>query len=162
MVITMNEIAKRLGISVATVSRALSGKDDSVAEETRRAIFEAVEKYGYKKRKSVGKSIAFVIDEDSFKLSSLFYSRIIAGIEEEITALKYYFQFNSISKDKFDLSKINLNLKDLAGLIMVGVYHDDFVLKLKKLGIPIVLLDYYIPTEDFPTILIDNTSKHFS
>ncbi|MBW8003684.1 MAG: LacI family transcriptional regulator [Planctomycetes bacterium] len=44
----MNEIAKRLNISIATVSRALSGKADTVSEETRKAIFEAVEKYGYR------------------------------------------------------------------------------------------------------------------
>ncbi len=39
---------------------------------------------------------------------------------------------------------------------MVGVYHDDFVLKLINIEIPMVLLDYYIPTEDIPTVLIDN------
>jgi LacI family transcriptional regulator len=40
---------------------------------------------------------------------------------------------------------------------MVGVYHDDFVLKLRRLEVPMVLLDYYIPTEDIPAVLIDNT-----
>ena len=49
MAITMNEIAKKLNISIATVSRALSGKADTVSEETRMAIFDAVERYGYKK-----------------------------------------------------------------------------------------------------------------
>ncbi|MEW5815693.1 MAG: LacI family DNA-binding transcriptional regulator [Spirochaetota bacterium] len=157
MAVTMNEIAKKLNISIATVSRALSGKADTVEEETRKAIFEAVERYGYKKRKSIGKSIAFVIDEDTFNLSSNFYASIISGIEEALIHHKYYFQFHSINKKKFDLTRINLNFNDLAGLIMVGVYHDDFVLKLKHIGIPIVLLDYYIPTEDIPAILIDNT-----
>jgi DNA-binding LacI/PurR family transcriptional regulator len=156
MAVTMNEIARKLNVSIATVSRALSGKADTVSEETREAIFAAVEKFGYKKRKSIGKSVAFVIDKASFNLSSQFYASIISGIEEELIRKKYYFHFNSIEREKFDLAKINLNFNDLAGVITVGVYHDDFVLKLKHTEIPLVLLDYYIPTEDIPAVLIDN------
>jgi len=157
MGVTMNEIAQKLNLSIATVSRALSGKvANTVSEETRKAIFEAVEKYGYRKRKTIGKSVAFVIDKDSFNLSSQFYALIISGIEEELIKSKYFFHFNSIEHEKFDLTKINLNFNDLAGIIMVGVYHDDFVLKLKHIDIPLVLLDYYIPTEDIPAVLIDN------
>ena len=155
---TMSEIAKQLHLSVATVSRALSGKAESVSEETRKAIFEFVEKNGYQKRKSIGTNVAFVIDKDSFDLSSQFYARIISGIEEELVRHKYYFHFNSIDKDNFDLAKINLDFSSLAGVIMVGVRHDDFVLKLRGLEVPMILIDYYIPTEDIPAVLIDNTA----
>jgi LacI family transcriptional regulator len=154
---TMNEIAKQLNISVATVSRALSGKTESVSEETRKAIFDLVEKYGYRKRKSIGTHVAFVIDKDSFDLSSQFYAKIISGIEEELVRHKYYFQFNSLEKENFDLAKINLDFSSLAGVIMVGVRHDDFVLKLRHLEVPMILIDYYIPTEDIPSVLIDNS-----
>jgi LacI family transcriptional regulator len=153
---TMNEIAKQLHISVATVSRALSGKAEAVSEETRKAIFDLVEKNGYRKRKSIGTNVAFVIDKDSFDLSSQFYARIISGIEEELVRHKYYFHFNSMDKDNFDLAKINLDFSSLAGVIMVGVRHDDFVLKLRRLEVPMILIDYYIPTEDIPAVLIDN------
>jgi LacI family transcriptional regulator len=157
MAVTMNEIAKQLKVSIATVSRALSGNPDAVSEETRKAIFDFVEKHGYLKRKSVGTTIAFVIDKYSFDLSSQFYARIISGIEEELIQHKYYFQFNSVNKESFDLARINLDFSSLAGVIMVGVYHDDFVLKLRHLQVPMVLIDYYIPTEDIPSVLIDNT-----
>jgi DNA-binding LacI/PurR family transcriptional regulator len=153
----MGEIARKLNISVATVSRALSGKADAVSEETRKAIFEVVERYGYRKRKSVGTTVAFVIDKDSFDLSSQFYARIISGIEEELIRHRYFFQFNSVERGSFDLERINLDFASLAGVIMVGVYHDDFVLKLRRLQVPMVLVDYYIPTEDIPAVLVDNT-----
>jgi LacI family transcriptional regulator len=154
---TMNEIAKQLNISVATVSRALSGKAEAVSDETRKAIFDLVERNGYRKRKSIGTHVAFVIDKDSFDLSSQFYARIISGIEEELVRHKYFFQFNSLEKDNFDLAKINLDFSSLAGVIMVGVRHDDFVLKLRHLDVPMILIDYYIPTEDIPSVLIDNS-----
>jgi LacI family transcriptional regulator len=157
MAVTMNEVAKQLNISVATVSRALSGRADAVSDDTRRAVFEFVEKHGYLKRKSVGTNVAFVIDKSSFEMSSQFYARIISGIEEELLRHKYYFQFKSVDRDSFDLARINLDFSSLAGVIMVGVYHDDFVLKLRKLEVPMILIDYYIPTEDIPAVLIDNT-----
>jgi len=156
MAVTMSEIARQLNISIATVSRALSGKSDSVSEETRKAIFALVEKSGYLKRKSVGTTVAFLIDKRSFDLSSQFYARIISGIEEELVRCRYYFHFNSVDKESFDLSKIRLDFSGLAGVILVGVYHDDFVLKLRRCDIPMILVDYYIPTEDIPAVLIDN------
>src|SRR4030042_5879322 len=112
---TMNEIAKELHISIATVSRALSGKTEAVSEETRKAIFDLVEKNGYRKRKSIGTHVAFVIDKESFDLSSQFYARIISGIEEELVRYKDYLQFNSMDKDNFELAKINLDFRRLAG-----------------------------------------------
>jgi LacI family transcriptional regulator len=157
MAITMNEIAKRLNVSVANVSRALSGKPNTVSEETRRAVFEVMQESGYKKRKSVGTSVAFLIDKSLFDLNSQFYARVISGIEEELNKHRYFLHFNSVDRESFSLERINLDFSDLAGVIMVGVYHDDFVLKLRRLAVPMVLVDYYIPTEDMPAILIDNT-----
>jgi LacI family transcriptional regulator len=156
MAITMAEIARKLNISIATVSRALSGKQDSVSPSTRQAILELAQQHGYRRRKTVGRSVAFVIDKESFKLSSQFYERVISGVESALVANHYYFQFNSVERRNFDLKHINLNFDDLAGVILVGVYHDDFVMKLRDMQIPMVLVDYYIPTEDIDTVLIDN------
>lgn len=157
MAITMNEIAAKLNLSIATVSRALSGKNEGVSEETRSAILAAAEEFGYQKRRVVGKSVAFVIDKDLFNSSSQFYAGIISGVEEELIKNRYYFQFNSVDAEGFDLAKINLNFSDLAGVIMVGIYHEDFVLKLKNMDVPMVLVDENIPSESFQTVLIDNT-----
>jgi LacI family transcriptional regulator len=44
--ITIKDIAKAVGVSTATVSRALSGKDH-VSTETKRKILEVSEKLGY-------------------------------------------------------------------------------------------------------------------
>ncbi len=128
-----------------------------MSEGTRKAVLEAAESSGYRKRKSVSTNVAFVIDKALFALCSQFYARVISGIEEELVNNKYRFQFNSFDRDSFVLEKINLDFGDLAGVIMVGVSHDDFVLKLRQLAVPMVLLDYYIPTEDMPAVLIDNT-----
>jgi DNA-binding LacI/PurR family transcriptional regulator len=40
-------------------------------------------------------------------------------------------------------------------MIVTSWYHDDFIKEVKKIGIPIVLVDYYLPTEDISSILSD-------
>ncbi|MBE8207791.1 LacI family DNA-binding transcriptional regulator, partial [Leptospira borgpetersenii serovar Ballum] len=44
---TMQEVAKKAGVSKATVSRVLSGKG-YVSEETRKQVFEAIDATGYR------------------------------------------------------------------------------------------------------------------
>ena len=81
MAITMDEIARKLNVSVATVSRALSGRPATVSPEVRREIQEAAKRYGYKKRKTLGKSVAFIIDRQLFTVSSQFYNGVVEGVE---------------------------------------------------------------------------------
>ena len=47
------KIAKLAGVSGATVSKVLNGKDQAISEATRKRIFEIVEREGYIDRKSV-------------------------------------------------------------------------------------------------------------
>jgi DNA-binding LacI/PurR family transcriptional regulator len=167
MSVRLKDIAESLNVSVSTVSKALTG-DVGVSEATKKAVFEVVEQIGYRLRKTNCRSVAFVIDKEYFNLSSQFYAHIISGVEEELVKHNYYFQFSSVDRDAFQLEKINLNFKDLAGVIMVNYFHDEFDLKLRQFDIPVVLIDYYIPTADIPTVLIDNTDgilkvcKHLS
>ncbi|MCK4803422.1 MAG: hypothetical protein KAT88_02660 [Spirochaetes bacterium] len=41
-------------------------------------------------------------------------------------------------------------------MIITSCYHDDFIMEVIKTGIPVVLVDYYLPTEDINSVLIDN------
>lgn len=154
---TMQEIAQKLNISVSTVSRALSGQHDKVSEDTKKAILALARKHGVQRRRTMGKNVAFVIDREMFNDCSNFYSSLISGIETELIKNRYYFQFNSVDRKNIDLKDINLNFSDIMGVIFVGFYHDNLVLELKNRSIPIVLLDYHLPTEDIDSVLIDNT-----
>jgi len=156
MAITMHEIARKLNVSVATVSRALSGRPQTVSEKVRREIQELARRYGYQKRRTVGKSVAFIIDQLQFNLSSQFYNNIIAGVEQQLIACQYFFQFHSVERKNEQLNRLNLNFPDLAGVIDVGGYHDHLSEKLHEMGVPMVLVDHHIPTADIPAVLIDN------
>jgi LacI family transcriptional regulator len=148
----MKEIARIAGVNISTVSRALNN-DRAISEEVRRKITAIAEQHDYKRRKVTGRNILYVIDKRFFLLTSHFYNRIIEGIEEEAKNHGYVFLFNSLDPDQFTLGSINI--KNIAGMIVTSWYHDDFIKEIKKIGIPLVLVDYYLPTEDISSILAD-------
>lgn len=157
MAVTMDEIARKLNVSVATVSRALSGRPATVSTQVRREIQEVARRYGYKKRRTVGKSVAFIIDRQLFNVSSQFYNRIVEGVEQQLIKYRYFFQFHSVEQGIDQLGRLNLNFPDLAGVIDVGGYHDQLTESLHESGITVVLIDHHIPTAGIPAVLIDNT-----
>ncbi len=164
----MNEIARKLNVSVATVSRVLSGSFDGVSAETRRQITEAAEQYGYQRRKKVGRTIVFIIEKELFNLSSLFYTSIISSAEKIVTAHKYFFQLRVAEKNETAFDEANLKFRDLAGTILTGIFDREFTNRLQAMHIPVVLVDYSVPTENIDTILVDNldgimrSGKHLS
>jgi LacI family transcriptional regulator len=156
MAVTMKEIAGARGVSIATVSRVISGSEDAVSEEVRRSILETAERLGYRPRRRIGRTVAFLIDKEMFNLSSLFYTNIISSAEKEVASRKYFFQFSAIARGEVPLNRLNLRFKDLAGVVIVGTYDRDFLLRLRAQKVPVILVDYAVPTEDIDAILVDN------
>jgi len=81
---TIYEVAKRAGVSTATVSRVLS-RPDVVAETTRRRVMQAVERLGFTpnalskhlRQARTGKLVVTVPD-----IANPFFSLILKGIED--------------------------------------------------------------------------------
>ncbi|PWT95816.1 MAG: LacI family transcriptional regulator, partial [Bacteroidetes bacterium] len=89
--VTIYDLAARLNISVATVSRAL--KDDPVvSKKTKKKIFDLAEELGYRSnhfarnlRKQKTETIGVIIP----RLNSYFMSTVIAGIESVVNSAGY-------------------------------------------------------------------------
>ncbi len=156
MSITMQEIAEKLNLSIATVSRALSGKEDSVSEETRQLILETAERYGYKRRRKTVKNVGFFIEREIFKRSSQFYAGIISGVEEELIKRKYIFQFNTIESGISTLKDLGIGSESIAGAIFAGSINLDLIRSATDMDLPVVLIDFNIPTEEIDCVLIDD------
>jgi LacI family transcriptional regulator len=156
MAVTMKQIARAQGVSIATVSRVISGSGDAVSEDVRRSILETAERLGYRPRRKVGRTVAFLIDSEMFNLSSLFYTNIISAAEKEVASRKYFFQFSAIARGEAPLNRMNLRFNDLAGVMIVGTYDRDFLLRLRAQKVPVILVDYAVPTEDIDAVLVDN------
>lgn len=89
MTVTLKDIAGRLGVSVTTVSRGLSGYND-VADETRARILAAADELGYQPnlmaqrlQKKRTDTLGFFLPAFAPRFSDPFFSEFIAGIGNE-------------------------------------------------------------------------------
>jgi LacI family transcriptional regulator len=89
MNVTIRDVAKKLNLSITTVSRALDGYDD-VAEETRQRVIAVAQEMGYapnraarQLRRQRADSIGYILPTDKPRFSAPFFTEFIAGLGDE-------------------------------------------------------------------------------
>ncbi|WP_026675342.1 LacI family DNA-binding transcriptional regulator [Alkalihalobacterium bogoriense] len=150
---TIKDIAEKVGVSTATVSRVLNYDTSlSVAETTKKQIFKVAEELSYtKKRKktSAHRRIAFVhIKTEEEELDDVYYMAIRVGIEERAD----YHKAQLLKYLKGDLDQIDTNID---GIIVVGDTFEEQIEKLKKITPNIVVIDSYYVDDTCDAVLID-------
>jgi LacI family transcriptional regulator len=161
--ITIYDIADRLGVSSATVSRALKN-NPAINEITKRKILDAARELGYQAntfasslRNNRTNTIGLIVP----RLNSMFMSDVIAGIEEVVNNAGYNLiisqSLESTEKEKVNAETMFNSRVD--GLLVSLAYNttntDHFKPFIKK-GIPLIFFDRVPVIEKCPTILIDN------
>jgi LacI family transcriptional regulator len=140
---TIYEVAQRVGVSIATVSRALRGTD-YVAPETRRRVLAAVEELQFRPSR-LGQSLAEgrhaangIVFPD---LSGPYYSEVVLGYEEVAAELG-----NSVlilaTHGRPDPARKVLELaRRVDGMVVMGrTVADGIVAQVAETGVPTVLL----------------------
>ncbi|WP_066320906.1 LacI family DNA-binding transcriptional regulator [Bacillus sp. FJAT-29814] len=152
---TIKDIAKKAGVSIATVSRVLNYDATlSVSDETKKRIFEVAEELDYKKKAGVrkpeiGKIALFQWHTEKEELEDLYYMSIRLGVENRcrhhgIQVVKYY--QNSIEEMKQD---------DIQGLIAIGKFSANQVSELTSVSENIVFVDFSPDEDTFDCIVAD-------
>jgi LacI family transcriptional regulator len=92
---TIRDVAKKLNLSITTVSRALDGYDD-VAEPTREQVIKTARKMGYSPnraarqlRRQKAETIGFILPASAQQFSEAFFSEFIAGLGHELALHNY-------------------------------------------------------------------------
>ena len=95
MAVTIKDVARRLNLSITTVSRALDGYDD-VAEETRRKVIQTAREMGYvpnraarQLRKQRTETIGYILPTSAPRFSDPFFSEFISGLGDEAAVQGY-------------------------------------------------------------------------
>jgi DNA-binding LacI/PurR family transcriptional regulator len=161
--VTIKDIAKALGLSTSTVSRALRDSYE-ISPETKKLVLECAEKLNYrpnpvalslKERKT--RSIGVVVCE----IANSFFSQVINGIES-VAYDKGYNVIISQSHESYDREIVDLQFLSSRGvdgiLISVSTETSDYqhILNLHEKGLPIVLFDRIAPGINTHTIITDN------
>lgn len=166
--ITIKDIAKELNISIATVSRAISG-DKNIRQETKKLVLEAVDKYGYKRnpvainlKSGRTNTIGVIVPE----MKTPFFSSIIEGIQNVMypRGVKVII---AQSDENTEREKENLLLMEsfMVDGIIIAICHKDknkneFKRLIKK-GLPLVFYDRIPNDIDVSKVIIDDYAKSF-
>jgi LacI family transcriptional regulator len=142
-------IAQKAGVSKAAVSLALNNRG-RLSEETRLRIQSIAEEIGYKhkKRKSHVASrdqesgVLVLLDRQFFRAGESYFTRIVAGVEEEAVSRGYKVIFTTLAEDQLSGSPESLLNRSSRpqGLIVVGVTRSSFLKRLKAFNIPTILV----------------------
>lgn len=145
--VTISDIAKIAGVSIATVSRVLGGTDYPVREELKQKIIATANQMGYKPnvfsqmlRKGKSCEIGIVVPS----ITNPFYSQLLSAAEQECICQGYVpFICNSMSNPQMELNHLNmLEERNVAGIILSSVCSGEVLNeRLKDVQMPLILFD---------------------
>lgn len=158
---TLKYIAKELGISASTVSRAVNGKT-GVKEKTRQRVLEAVEKYSYipndvarSLQKSSTETIAVVLPD----ISETFFGIIVKEIERVVSKSGYMLilsdTYEKVEKERKNLDIIYKRRVDALVLATVDC-SGETVSRFVENDIPVVFIDNIPKISEINAIAINN------
>jgi len=159
--VTIYDVAREAGVSMATVSRVVNN-NPNVKPQTRKKVFEAIERLGYRPN-AVARGLASkktttvgVVIPD---ISNSIFSEVARGIED--IANMYHYNIilcNADKKKEKEIRVVNALLeKQVDGLLfMGGAITDDHVQAFKTSSVPVVLCATADEKRLIPSVDIDH------
>lgn len=157
--VTISEIAKKVGVSNSTVSNVLNNKGN-VSQETRKKIKEVIEEMGYEEKKHKfskknNKNIGVIFPKLSSESDPNYYiSEVLTGVEEKINKVGFTLLIESHPYDKQLPSIVHRNLDGL--LLIGGQFPEGLLLNLSKLSFPTVTIGTYTLKTPHFSVVADN------
>lgn len=163
--VKLADIAKEVGVSVVTVSKALSGQK-GVSEEMRERIIKLADELGYRQPSAAlkpsverGLNIGIIIHEKHFSKYNSFYLQMYQLLTTELVSQGDFSLLEVISRD-MEVKQVlpNLLKEDKAdALILLGEFSKDYCDLIKdKVDIPIVYLDFCDENQDVVSVISDS------
>jgi LacI family transcriptional regulator len=164
--VTMEDIAKSVGMSKNTVSLALRNMP-GINEQTRRLILDTARHLGYEYKKKFSehesdkasyKNICLILSKDTSK-SEGFFSYIQYGVEAEAKKNNINIIIYCYEEDKEDFETPLCVKEDLiSGIITLGRISKKTLTSILKFNLPLVIIDHYFDDLICNYVLTDNVS----
>lgn len=162
--VKITDIAKELGVSTSTVSRALSN-EGRISTKTRKAVVNIAEKWGYKPNpfavnllKKKSKNIGLILPE----FTHHYFSKVLSGVNKVLSAKGYHLIINThegeLEKEKKAIDVLNsLRVDGIIASYARETENFEHYLDLIEDNVPLVFLDRmcedldtsYVVTDDF-------------
>ena len=162
--VTLKDVARRAGVTTATVSYALSGKRP-ISEATKQRVMEAIAELDYvpdlnarglsmRDSKLIGVVVPQTEPGERLMFQNSFYSEVLGSIEYYARQQGYHILISATDANESYLTLAKQ--RNLDGIIVIGMYPDAFYQQMKKTQIPIVLIDSYCNDHYYHNIRIDD------
>ncbi|MEI7027845.1 catabolite control protein A [Paenibacillus sp. y28] len=166
MTVTIYDVAREAGVSMATVSRVVNN-NPNVKPQTRKKVFEAIERLGYRPN-AVARGLASkktttvgVVIPD---ISNSIFSEVARGIEDIANMYHYNIILSNADKKKEkEIRVINTLLeKQVDGLLFLGgAVTEEHVQAFRTSSVPVVLCNTTTEDESIPYVDIDHEAAAF-
>ncbi len=160
--ITIYDVAREAGVSMATVSRVVNG-NQNVKETTRRKVLDVIERLDYRPN-AVARGLASkktttvgVVIPD---IANSYFASLARGIDDIATMYKYNIVIaNSDGDDGKEINVVNTLLaKQVDGLVFLAHNLSDKIrAEFSRTRTPIVLAGAVDPEDQIPSVNIDYT-----
>ena len=160
---TMRDIAREVGTSAVTVSKAMAGKT-GMSEELRIKILKKASEMGYEYPHSARLlprehlEIGILIPDKYFEADS-FYAEIYKRLVKKLADLGHFGLLEILDpENERNLALPNLlTTKQVDGLVMLGEPSKAYYRKIAQAGPPIVFLDFYDEQANADAVAGDNS-----
>jgi len=144
--VTVRDIADAAGVSVGTVSRALKNQR-GLSDETRRHVRQVAADLGYdlsRLRSGKAPRLVFLIHRHHSNFAvNPFFAEVMHGVEEGCR--QFGVAPTLLSARQGDAVGKLLKLHEPDALLVAGYFEDEVLAQLTDLGLPLVLVDGWIP-----------------
>jgi len=144
--VTVRDIAEAAGVSVGTVSRALKNQR-GLSDETRRHVRQVASRLGYdlsRLRSGKAPRLVFLIHRHHSNFAvNPFFAEVMHGVEEGCR--QFGVAPTLLSARQGDAVGKLLKLHEPDALLVAGYFEDEVLAQLTDLGLPLVLVDGWIP-----------------
>lgn len=165
MKVTIKDIAKYAGVSTATVSKVLNGKDHNITKETREKVLNVVKEHNYvpntiarsmvtKKTKTIGLIIPDIVNP--------FFPELARGAEDMANEMGYNLMLCNTDNDKQkELRYIDMLEEKMVDGIIFTASSKGFtdIERLKRIRIPVIFVDRDVESDGvLGKVIVDNIS----
>jgi LacI family transcriptional regulator, galactose operon repressor len=169
MAVTIRDVAKRLNLSITTISRALDGYDD-VAEGTRQRVIETAQEMGYvpnraarQLRKQRTETIGYILPTSTPRFSDPFFLEFMSGLGDEVAKQNYDLLISSALPGETAERMIYqrwVHGHRVDGFVLNRMrLHDWRVQYLKDKNIPFVTFERSLDAADYPSIEVSGKAE---
>jgi LacI family transcriptional regulator len=169
MPVTIRDIARKLEISIAAVSRAMDGYPD-ISEETRQRVLMTAQEMGYvpnqaarQLRRKKAEAVGYILPSQTPRFAAPFFAEFLSGLGDE-TALHPFDLLISIAPPGLEAEQTIyqnwINSRKVDGFILDRIHlHDWRVRFLAERKVPFVGLESSLDGIEYPYVRVDNVSS---